>query len=535
MATVAEQPEAGAVKAPEPAAGRIAELSAELAALQAENARLRDRIRLLEKALFGPRTERLINDPAAQQVFAELLKEVEELNRQLQQSEDSLAKAAAADQPAAPARRRPRRSFDAIIPETLPEEIIVVDLPEEEKISLITGEPLVQVGEERSRRLAVRPPQYYVKVYVTPRYADPADPSCGVASAPAPDFAIPGGNFDESFIADVVVNKTAMHLPLYRQAEQLRNQGIEVGRQTLSRLYIAAAELLLPLWLLMKEAVIARGVVFADDTPVPLLIKGTGKTVAGRMWVYVAGGAGPPYRLFEFTRDRSGTHPAAFLKGFQGFMHADAYAGFDKVFERDGVFECGCWMHVRRKFFEALDAPPERREDVLRAIRNIYRYEKFAAAPRQGQTPEDRDALILAVRRDKIAPLIDWLFARTTRALAEGEVLPASGFAKAIGYMHNLGDALRTFLGDPRLKPDNGESERALRPLAIGRKNWMFAGCKRGGDATGILLSMVQTCRAMDIDPRRYIEDVLRRINGHPANRLQELLPGNWNPAADAN
>ena len=183
-------------------------------------------------------------------------------------------------------------------------------------------------------------------------------------------------------------------------------------------------------------------------------------------------------------------------------------------------------MHVRRKFFEAVDAPKDLREAVLRAIRHIFRYDKFAR-----RHPSGGDELVLAVRREKIAPLIDWLFARTSSALTGGEVLPASAFAGAIGYMHILGNALRTFLADARLRPDNGESERALRPLAIGRKNWLFAGSKGGGDATGILLSLVQTCRVMDIDPFVYIEDVLRRINGHPAARLDELLPGNWRKA----
>lgn len=512
MLTSASQPEAG-----------LAEALAEKDRLLAENARLRERIRLLEKALFGPKSERLIQDPADQQLFADLLKEVEELNRELERSEEQLAP----ERPApAPARRRIRRNLDQLIPEGLREEEILVDLPAEDKISLETGEPLVRIGEDVTRKLAVKPPEYYVKRFVFPRYADPADVRRGVVCAPAPDFAIPGGSYDESFIADVVVNKTAMHLPLYRQEERLRGLGIEVSRQTLCGLYLGAAEVLRPLYLRMKELLIACGVIFTDDTPVALQVKGHGKTVTGRMWVYVAGGAGPPLRVFEFTVDRLKKRPKEFLGEYKGYIHADAYKGYDELFEQEGVFECGCWMHVRRKFLEALDAPKDLRESVLRAIRHLYRYEKFARTH-----PTGGDALVLAVRREKIAPLIDWLFARTARALLEGEVLPRSAFAGACGYMHNLGNALRTFLSDARLRPDNGESERALRPLAIGRKNWLFAGSKGGGDATGILLSLVQTCRAMDIDPFVYIEDVLRRINGHPAHRLDELLPGNWHKA----
>jgi transposase len=518
MLTSVSQPEAGPAEA-------LAGKDRLLAEKEAEITRLRERIRLLEKALFGPRSERLIQDPADQQVFADLLKEVEDLNRELERSEDQLPPERPAPAPS-PARRRIRRNLDQLIPEGLREEDVIVDLPAEEKISLETGLPLVKIGEHVTRKLAVKPPEYYVKRFVFPRYADPAAVRRGVVCAPAPDFAIPGGTFDESFIADVVVNKTAMHLPLYRQEERLRGLGIEVSRQTLCSLYLSAAEVLRPLYLRMKKLLIACGVIFTDDTPIALQMKGHGKTVTGRMWVYVAGGAGPPWRVFEFTVDRCKKRPKEFLEGYLGYIHADAYKGYDDLFKQEGVFECGCWMHVRRKFFEAVDAPKDLREAVLRAIRHIFRYDKFAR-----RHPTGGDELVLTVRREKIAPLIDWLFARTARALMGGEVLPASAFAGAIGYMHNLANALRTFLADARLRPDNGESERALRPLAIGRKNWLFAGSKGGGDATGILLSLVQTCRVMDIDPFVYIEDVLRRINGHPAARLDELLPGNWRKA----
>jgi hypothetical protein len=153
----------------------------------------------------------------------------------------------------------------------------------------------------------------------------------------------------------------------------------------------------------------------------------------------------------------------------------------------------------------------------------IYRYERVL----RGKPPET----VVAVRQERVAPIIDRILERTAAALLRGEVLPNSKFGKAISYLHNRGDAVRTFLGDARLRPDNGESERALRPLTIGRKNWLFAGSENGGDATGILLSLVQSCRVLGIDPLVYLEDVLRRINGHPACRIAELLPHNWQKA----
>jgi transposase len=496
----------------------LAEKDRLLAEQAAQIEKLRNRIRLLEKALFGPRSERLI-DCAAQLEFEGMLKELEETAAELEKQEENVEPPA----PAPAKKRRRRRNLQDLIPEDLPEEQIVIDLKPEEKVDDETGEPLVRIGEERVVKLAYTPGSYRRRVYVYPKYAVPGRTLCGVKQAPAPDFAIPGGIYDESFLAAVVFDKCAMHLPLYRQAERLNSLGIDISRQSLSHLYIRTAGVFSPLYEAMKADILARGVIFTDDTPVNLQVKGRGKTVTGRMWVYVGGGTGPPYRVFEFTVDRSKKRPIQFLNGFRGYIHADAYKGYDDLFAQDGVHECACWMHVRRKFLEAVDAPCELREEILRLIRMIYRYERVL----RGKP----DEIVVAVRRERTAAIIDRIFERTRDALTDGEILPGSAFAAAIGYMHNLGDTLRTFLGDARLRPDNGESERAIRPLAIGRKNWLFAGSKRGGDATGILLSLIQTCRAMDIDPFVYLEDVLRRINGHPANRIAELLPGNWTRA----
>lgn len=273
---------------------------------------------------------------------------------------------------------------------------------------------------------------------------------------------------------------------------------------------------------MIKDEIFRRKILFTDDTPVKLRNKNKGKSKTGRMWVYVGGGVGPPYRVFEFTIDRCKDRPKNFLAGYQGYIHADAYKGYDDLFAQDGVFECGCWMHVRRKFVEADDAPTFLRCEVLGTIRNLYRYERFI---------RDRShQVILAVRNEKIESLIDELFTRTATALTKGEVLPSSSFAKAVGYMHNLGDALKTFICNPYLKPDNGQSERAIRPLTIGRKNWLFVGSKSGGDATGILFSIIQSCRIIDIDPFIYITDVLCRINDFKSTDIWQLLPNNWAP-----
>ena len=217
-----------------------------------------------------------------------------------------------------------------------------------------------------------------------------------------PDSAIIRSHFDESFLAGIVVEKCAYHLPLYRQAERLRHQTIDVSRQSLSRLYIQTAKVLEPLYKLMKQEILSRGILFTDDTPIKLQLKGRGKTVTGRMWVYIGGGIGPPYRLFDFTIDRCKKRPKEFLTGYRGYIHADAYKGYDDLFCQDGVHECGCWMHVRRKHVEAEDGPVALRQETLRIIRGIYRYERLI----RGRSDEE----ILKVRKERIEPLIDKLF-----------------------------------------------------------------------------------------------------------------------------
>ena len=479
-------------------------------------------IAILQKALFGPRSERIVDPDENQGVFESILNEVDKLNGENETVPETSGQE---NQSFLPRRRKKRSSLQDLVPDNLPKEEVVIDIPESEKTAP-DGTTLKKIGEERVEKLAYRPGSWYLKVFIYPKYAHPNDALAGIKKAPAPDFAIPGGIFDESFLAWIAYDKCSMHLPLYRQEEAMRCAGINISRQTLSHLYLKSAGLLKPLYELMIRKILSRDIIFTDDTPVRMLAPGTGKTRKTYMWVYVGGGCGPPYRVFEFTLKRNGKCPKKFLKDFKGYVHADAFNGFDQVFACEDITECSCWMHVRRKYIDSLDAPVELRKQVLRLIRNLYRYER---AIKNRDREKERD-FILKIRKEKIGPLIDKVFNLTAEALKTGQVLPESNFAGAISYMHNLGDTLKTFLENPYLSPDNGESERALRPLTVGRKNWLFAGSENGGEATAILLSLIQTCRVMNINPSVYLEDVLRRINSHPYNRLEELLPGNWEP-----
>lgn len=487
-------------------------------------ARQEHTIKLLQKAVFGQKSEKIIDTDERQGVFEEILREVDLLNPPTP-AEPAAEPKSITVLPPKPTQKR--RSLRDLVSSDLPREEVIIDLPEKQQI---IGENvrLKCIGEDRVEKLAYQPGHWFIRVFVYPKYADPADALAGVKRAPAPDFAVPGGIFDESVYAWLIYAKYVLHLPYYRLAEEFRAAaGVELSRQTMSSSGIKAAEVLRPLVELMKNDLTGRKVIFTDETPVKMLQPGKGKTKKVYIWVYVGGGNGPPYRIYEFALKRNHKYPMAFLKNFKGYAHADAFSGYNELFKDGSIFECACWMHVRRKYFEAEDVSPEFRKLVLRRIRNIYRYERVLK-----KYDREKDAqFILKIRREKIGPIIDELFSMTSRALAQGEVMPKSAFAGAITYMHNLGKALKTFLDNPYLEPDNGTSERALRPITIGRDNWMFLGSEKGGEAMGILMSLVQTCRAMNINPLEYLEDVLRRINGHPHSRLHELLPGNWKKA----
>jgi len=503
------------------ASAREADLLARIDKLESIIEQQARMIKMLQKALFGQKSEKIIDEDERQGVFEEILREVDELNPVETPAEIEVQEVKSFVKP-----RSERRNLTELIPDDLPREEIIIDLKPEEKLSE-NGSELKRIGEDQVKKLAFKPGHYFLKVFVYPKYADPTNALAKVKRAPAPDFAVPGGTFDESFYAHLIYSKYSMHLPHYRIEEEIKSFGLDFSRQTMSYSCIQAAKTLRPLVELMRQDIIKRNIIFTDETPVNQLSPGDGKTKKTYIWVYVGGGKGPPYRLYQFARKRNGSYPKKFLQGFEGYVHADAFSGYNELFKNDKIIECACWMHVRRKFVEAEDVHPEVRRLVLQKIRNIYRYERAM----KKLDCETQGEIILKVRDEKIRPLIDDLFSMTSIALTNGMVMQKSAFAGAITYMHNLKDALYTFLENPYLQPDNGESERSLRPFTIGRKNWLFLGSKRGGEAASILMSLVQTCRVMKIDVRTYIEDVLRRINGHPYSKLYELLPGNWKKA----
>jgi len=270
-----------------------------------------------------------------------------------------------------------------------------------------------------------------------------------------------------------------------------------------------------------RQAVFEDNIIFTDDTVIPLQEKGKGKLKKARMWVYVRGGTGPSLIFYEFSIDRTKKRPLDFLEGYKGYVHADAYSGYDELFRKEEIIEVGCWAHARRKFDESVSSRPKEATEILARIARLYHE---VETPCRDMTPDDRKLF----RQEHAKPILDQIFARIEEM--RNQTIPSEPLNQAINYALNQRKALCRYLEDGRLKPDNNTAENAMRPVALGRKNWMFVGSERGGRAAALYMSLVQSCKACNINPWEYFDDMLRRLMSHPVNRLRELLPDQWKP-----
>jgi transposase len=443
-------------------------------------------------------------------------------------AEAALDAAAAAAPPAAPpTAARPRRHTPhgrLPIPDHLERVVIDVEVPEKDRVCPRTGLPLVCIGYQESEKLEYSPGRLYVNVYRIAKYASPdrSGPGsvAGVITAPMPDHPIPKCKADPGLISYAIVSKFADHLPFYRQDGIFAREGVDIARSTLDGWALTTAEVLWPLGQELKRAVLDGDVLFTDDSVIPLLEPGRGRTRQARLWVYVHGGVGPRLAAYDFTVDRCKGRPLEYLADYQGYVHADAYKGYDELFRRPGIIEVGCWCHARRGFDEALPSRPQEASEMLTHIRALYQVE----AQLRGLRPEERHQ----GRLERVQPLLDTLLTRVEEM--RPTALPSEPLRKALEYVHNQEQALRQFLDDGRLEADNNTAENAIRPLSLGRKNWLFAGSERGGQAAALYLGLIQSCKACQVNPWTYLDDILRRILSHPVRQLRELLPDRWRP-----
>ena len=483
--------------------------------------KLRGELARLKRARFGVSSEKLKARVEQLELAIETL-EVDEA--------EGLAVAPLVAEAVEATRVKPARRA---LPEHLPRESVVHPGP---CACPACGGALRRIGEDVTESLDYVPGRFKVVRHVREAFSCRSCES--VVQAPAPHHAIARGRAGPGLLAHIAVTKFDDHLPLYRQAEIYAREGMEVATSTLSGWLGATAAALQPLVdLLRREVIAGSAVLHGDDTPIPVLAPGTGKTKTGRLWTYVRderpyGGTRPPAAVFFASPDRKGERPLAHLAAFSGVLQADGYAGFNGLYEeaRTGgaLIEAACWAHVRRKFFDVhAKTGSAVALEALERIGVLYEVERAV----RGQPPDERRRQRQARSRSLATALKAW--AETTLPKLSG----ACDLAKALRYMLARWTALTRVFEDGRIALDNNPAERALRGVAVGRKNYLFAGSDRGAERAAAFYTLIESAKLNGLDTEAYLRDVLTRIADHPAKRLADLLPWNWastNPVAQA-
>ena len=403
------------------------------------------------------------------------------------------------------------------LPDHLPREVAIHE--PEEKGCPACGGGLNKLSEDISEMLEYVPARFKVIRHVRPKL------SCtkcdAIVQAEAPSRPVARGLAGPGLLAHVLVSKYADHQPLYRQSEIYAREGVELERSTLADWVGATSELLRPLHEALRRHVMDARKVHADDTPVPVLTPGQGKTKQGRLWTYVrddrgAGDRTSPAVWFAYSPDRRGEHPHRHLADFKGTLQADAYAGFNRLYDSGRILEAACWAHVRRKFFDLQEAyaSPITTEALVR-IGALYAIEREI----RGRPPDERQRERQSRSRPLLISLQEWFKISLAKLSRKSET------AAAINYALGRWPALVRYCDDGLLEIDNNAAERALRAVALGRKNYLFAGSDAGGERAAVIYSLLGSAKLNGLDPEAYLTSVLRRIAEHPINRIDELLP----------
>jgi transposase len=498
-------------------AARADALARESRALVIVRAELETRIAQLESMLaamrrhrFGARSE--TQDPE------QLALAFEAIEQQI-----AAIKAQLEPQPDQPPRARPQRAANrGNLPKDLPRVEKLVDLAD--KSCPCCRREMVCIGEDRAERLDVVPAQLRVEVTIRPKYTCR---SCDAApvQAPAPGHIVEGGLPTDALVAQVVVAKYADHCPLYRQTGIFARQGVDLDRSTLADWVGRAAWHLTPLYEALRADLMSSAVLFADETTLPVLDPGRGRTKTGQLWSYARdmrgwGGGDPPGVAYVYEPDRAHRRPLAHLQAFSGVLHCDGYEAYARIAENRPVRLALCWVHVRRRFFEiAAQGPAPIAEEMLRRIAALYAIE----AEIRGRSAETR----LAERRAHALPIVTAMEPWLREQL---EILPGKlDTARAIRYALKNWTALCTFLEDGRIELDTNTVERAIKPQVLTRKNALFAGSDGGAEHWACIASLLQTCKLNDVDPQAWLTDTLSRIAaGHKIGAIAELLPWAW-------
>src|ERR1700728_164917 len=501
---------------------KAAELAVQYNAVEIE--KLKFQIAKLRRMQFGRSSERINRQ------IAQLELRLEELEAGMAEDATRAEAEVAVAEPAAPIRERskPKRKP---LPDHLPrQEVVHQPGPDGACTCPDCGKGMAKLGEDITEVLDYVPGHFEVIRHIRPKYACTACDA--ITQAPAPAMPTPRGRATPATLAHLLVSKYCDHLPLYRQSEIYAREGLEIDRSTLGDWVGQAAWLLDPVVAAIRKHVFAAEKIHGDDTTVPVLAPGLGRTATGRLWVYVRDDrlfAGPatPAAAYFYSPDRRAEHPAAHMAGFTGFLQADGYAGFEGLYNpartKPGpIIEVACWAHCRRKFFDVWEAAksPVAKEalDRIGAIYAIEDKARFAPAAERVE------------HRRETAPLLDKFFDWAKRTV--GKLSGKLELAKAFRYTIDRREALTRFVTDGRLEADNNVAENAMRCIALGRKNYLFCGSDSGGERAASIYTLVATAKLNGLNTEPYLRDILAKIaEGHPINRIDELVPWRMMPA----
>ena len=491
---------------------QVTELSATVEEQRGKLEAKQQQILELLRALRGKQRERLDPDQL-------LLFEIGELESLLEEPEEEAKPTSA--------RNRKRKRGRRLIPEDLPHEERVYELPEDDRRCPHDGQVMPRIRWEESKQLEYVPSKLKVIVHKRAVYACPAKhdgvtEAARLVTAPKPPQPIEKGLAGPGLLAQMVVSKFGDHLPGYRLEDIFSRHGVEIRRSTIYDWLASMAELVTPLVDLMKQRVLESNVIHTDDTQVKLIDKSLRSTRLARFWAYI-GDANHPYTVYDFTETRQRAGPQQFLSGFEGYLQADAYGGYDGIYveSKDSIKEVACWAHCRRYWWKSREHDAARAHHVLAVIGRLYEVERAATKRETGD--READALVRqTLRAEHAAPLLadlkSWLDKET--------FLPKSQIGKAATYTRNQWAALNRYVENGMLSIDNNEAERAMRTVAIGRKNWLFVGSPVAGARAAKLISLVASCKANRVEPWAYLRDIFTRLpRGVDPN---ELLPDRW-------
>jgi transposase len=480
------------------------------------NEKLQHQLEQLLRQRYGKKSEHV--DPAQLLLFAQEI---------LAQAKPAPTPAAAPDPASAstPASSASKKNGHGRkpLPASLPRKPVMHDVPLAQRLCPDCGSERTCIGQEVREQLEYVPASMVVLEHIRPKYACKSCAGNVVIAERLPepiDKGLPG----PGLLAHVAVSKYADHQPLYRQEGIYKRFGVEISRSTMCDWMAVTAELLAPIVTLMLKRILTSKVVQNDDTTVPVQDHDGKGIKTGRLWASV-GDHYYPYVVYHYTPDRSATGPQEIFKDFKGYLQADAYSAYDGLYKSGKIVEVGCMMHARRKFYEARTSDAERSHQALAWISLLYDVEREA----KEREPTDYEAMVALrheLRAARSLPIFDKFHAWLEAELPK--VLPKSPIGEAIQYALNHWVALKRPLEAGFLELDNGACERAFKPVALGRKNWLFAGSDNGGQTAAVLMSLCTTCKNLGINPEAYLRDVLDRISTHPARLIEELLPDRW-------